>query len=521
MITTFNKTLLTLICLSMSVLMLVSCDKNDDDATTSDQVVLLSFGPTGAKHGDTLRFIGHNLDKVSSIKFTGNAAVVDQANFKTRTPDLILLIVPQAAEKGYVTLVTSQGDIVTKTQFNLSVLTTVASITAQARPGENVTINGTYLNWVTSVTFVRDKVVQTFVSKSYNQLVVKIPDDAETGPLVLRYLGTDSGNVQTTDTLRVTLPLSTTFAPNPVKHQTNVTITGTNLDLARKVSFTGVSTPVTTFVSQSPTQLVIKVPAATRKGKVTLEAASGVQTVSANDLDVVLPTVTNMTPNPIDPGTNVTVTGTNLDLVTSITFENRPAVTTFVSQSATQIVATTPVGMASGKITLAVLNSTVTVQSANILTITGGPPPPTVALPFYDEGVTTNWTSTGWIGGGWGGTVDYNNGTPVRVGAKSAKIAYAGGYGSPMQLGGNNINMSSYTTFKISIYGSAGTAGKKVKLVFNGAGGYEIVLGAEGQWTDYAIPLSSITAATSLSEIWIQEFSGVGFTIYVDAMGLN
>ena len=31
MITTFNKTLLTLICLSMSVVMLVSCDKDDDD----------------------------------------------------------------------------------------------------------------------------------------------------------------------------------------------------------------------------------------------------------------------------------------------------------------------------------------------------------------------------------------------------------------------------------------------------------------------------------------------------------
>jgi hypothetical protein len=81
--------------------------------------------------------------------------------------------------------------------------------------------------------------------------------------------------------------------------------------------------------------------------------------------------------------------------------------------------------------------------------------------------------------------------------------------------------MTPYTTFKISIYGTAGTAGKKVNIVFNGSGGYQITLGAEGQWTDYAIPLSSISAATSLAEIWLQEFSGVGFTIYVDAMGLN
>ncbi len=519
MIKTFNKTLLSISCLFMAVAGLVSCDKNDNN-TTSDKIELLSFGPTGAKHGDTLRFIGYNLDKVTSIKFTGINAVIDKAAFKLQQSDLILVIVPQAAEKGYVTLTTPQGDIVTKTQLNLAVTIAVTSITAQARPGENVTISGSYLNWVTKITFPRDKVVTSFVSQSFNQIVVKIPDNAETGRLDLRYLGTDSANL-TTDTLRVTLPVAVSFAPNPVKHQTNVTITGTNLDLTKKVIFTNVASPVTTFVSQSATQLVINVPAATKKGKVTLEAASGVQTVSAADLDVLLPSVTNMTPNPIAPGANLTVAGTNLDLVTSITFENRPAVTTFVSQTASQIVVATPVGMAAGKITLGVLNSTVTVQSANVLDILGGPPPPTVALPFYDEGVSTNWTNTGWIGGGWGGNVDFNNPTPVRVGAKSAKITYVGGYGSPMQLGGNNINMAPYTNFKISIYGGPGTAGKKVNIVFNGSGGYQITLGTEGQWTDYSIPRSSISAANTLSEIWIQEFSGVGFIIYVDAMGLN
>ena len=37
-----------------------------------------------------------------------------------------------------------------------------------------------------------------------------------------------------------------------------------------------------------------------------------------------------------------------------------------------------------------------------------------------------------------------------------------------MQLGGASISMSPYTTFKISIFGEAGTAGKKVNIVFNG-----------------------------------------------------
>ena len=258
--------LLALISVILSIGIVTSCDK-DDDEVTSDKIQLLSFGPTGAKHGDTIQFIGTNLNKVTAIHFTGTNAVVNQADFKKQTSDNIRLLVPQAAEKGYVTLKTPEGDIVSKSQFNIGVLTTVTSITAQARPGQNVTITGTYLNWVDKVTFSRDKVVTAFVSKTQTQLVVKVPDDAETGPLVLRFGGTDSANVQTADTLKVTLPVSSSFSPNPVKHATDLTITGTDLDLVKKVIFTSVTSPVTSFVSQTATQLVVKVPASTTKGK--------------------------------------------------------------------------------------------------------------------------------------------------------------------------------------------------------------------------------------------------------------
>ena len=86
-----------------------------------------------------------------------------------------------------MTLKTPEGDVVSKTQFNLGVATTVTAVTDQARPGGNITITGNYLNWVTKVTFTKDKVVETFVSQSINELVVTVPDDAETGPLILTY----------------------------------------------------------------------------------------------------------------------------------------------------------------------------------------------------------------------------------------------------------------------------------------------------------------------------------------------
>src|SRR5215203_1203705 len=110
--------LLVLISFVLSMGVVTSCDK-DDDEVTSDKIQLLSFGPTGAKHGDTIQFIGTNLNKVTAIHFTGANAVVNQTDFKNQTSENIRLLVPQSAEKGYVTLKTSEGDIVSKTQFNL------------------------------------------------------------------------------------------------------------------------------------------------------------------------------------------------------------------------------------------------------------------------------------------------------------------------------------------------------------------------------------------------------------------
>jgi hypothetical protein len=424
-----------------------------------------------------------------------------------------------AAEKGLVTLKTPEGDIVSKTQLNLGVTTAITAVSDWARPGEDITITGDFLNWVTKVTFAKDKVVETFVSKSLNQLVVTVPEDAETGPLILTYGGTDSAEVQSGDTLVVNTPVANGLAPLPVKHQTNLTITGTDLDLTRKIYFTGVSAPVTSFVSQSLNELVVNVPAGAKKGHLRLEAASGVQTISDVELEPLLPAVTAMTPNPIDPGADLTITGTNLDLVTSVTFDNAPAVTAFISQSPTQIVVTVPNGVLRGQVTLGVLNSTLTVLSPDILEITGSVPPPVIAFPIYDDAVTANWN--GWIGGGWGGTSDRNNTTPVREGTRSVRIDYSGGWGSPFQLGGASVNLTAYSSFKVSIYGGPGSGGKRINIGINAADAYTITL-VEGEWTDYAIPISTLTAATTLNEIWVKEYNGSGgFTIYVDALGLN
>mgnify|MGYP001426011297 CR=1 FL=1 len=428
----FLKPRLSVIMVIALAALVVSCSKDNDNKSSA--VELLSFGPTGAKHGDTLKFIGNNLDKVTAIEFTGNNAVVNQQDFKHQSSNLILLLVPSAAERGQVKLKTSQGEIVSKTQLDLEVVPSVSQLTSQARIGSNISISGSYLNWVSGVTFGNNKTVETFVTKSFDQLVVTVPEDAETGPLVLSYTGTKSDFFETTDTLYITLPA-----------------------------------------------------------------------------------VTSLSPNPVDPEGELTIEGTDLDLVEAVILENVDPVTDFVSQTPSKIVLIVPDGTARGAIKLDVINSSAIIQSEEVLEITGTAPPPALALTFYDDAVTSNWN--GWIGGGWGGTSNRDNTSPVREGTKSVKIDYSGGWGSPFQLGGANIDVSPYTQFKISVFGAPGSAGKKINIGINASDKYTIDV-VEGEWTDYAIPLSSLTTGP-LTEIWVKEFSGTGgFTVYIDALGL-
>ena len=94
-----NAPLLYLVGMLMFVVIMTSCDKDDDDVS-SDKVELLNFGPTGASPGDTLRFFGDNLQKVTAIQFTGNAAAtVEQKDFKTQTSELILLLATCSSRK--------------------------------------------------------------------------------------------------------------------------------------------------------------------------------------------------------------------------------------------------------------------------------------------------------------------------------------------------------------------------------------------------------------------------------------
>jgi hypothetical protein len=281
----FNIHLLWMTGIILSIGLATSSCQKDDSAVNNGMVELLSFGPSGVKLGDQITFIGKNLDKVTTIVLKGDS--VQSASFVSQSADNIVIIVPQKTERGAITLRTAQGNIVSKTVLDLLVPVTITSITPSVRPGDNITIAGNYLNWVSEVWFTKDLVVKTFVSKSMTQLVVKVPVEAQSGPLVINTGGVKPLSITSDKDLIVTLPAITSFDPIPVDIGANLTITGTNLDLTKQVIVKGAAAPITSFVSQTATQLVFKVPPLTSKGQITLVAYSGINIVSTTKLLIV------------------------------------------------------------------------------------------------------------------------------------------------------------------------------------------------------------------------------------------
>jgi len=512
---------LTLLLTLVGLVFLSSCEKDDEG---SGAVVLLSFGPSGVEHGEEITFFGQNMDAVTAIVFQPDVEVPKSA-FNSVTSDRIIVTIPEAAEAGIVILKTPSEDIETKTILNFEVPVIITSITEEAKPGTNITITGDKINWIESITFTSDLVVEKadFESQSITQLVVTVPMEAQTGFLIFATGGTEPLTFGSEEQLIVTLPVITSFSPTDIRHTDVLTIAGTDLDLVTSIVFAGNFT-TNTFVSKTATEIKVAVPTGTVKGKFTLMQASPVNVVSASDLTILLPVGTGISPKPAVPGVdNITITGTNLDLVGKLTLPsvaNPILAATFVSQSATQIVLAVPAEAKSGSIYYETIHGYSNNLGVTLVIPAPGPPP--LAITMYDETVAPgggNWS--------WSGTATVASGEQFYSGDVSFKFVSTGGGGA--SIGGmTSIDASGYGTFVFSLYGGPGTAGKQVAAILGDDSGdewgsYNAVNIVEGQWTEFRIPFTSYpTVNFTAIKRWIFKVeSDDPSTIYVDRVGFD
>lgn len=345
--------LVLLLVMALGISLFNGCKKDDDEPGDANRVVLSAFGPSPALRGGELTIIGKNLDRVTAVVLPEN---VDVTSFTTQTPTLIKLVIPEATQEGKIILESTDGDITSISELTISEPIEVTSFSPETvRPGDLLTIEGDYLNLITSIVFGVDQAVGDtgFVSQTKEKIEIIVPETAQSAPLQLHSLaegGTMPIIVETETPLLVTTPVGVSMAPNPVKAGTVLTISGTDMDLTKQILFQGTD-PVTVFESQSATSIELIVPENTHDGNVYLVPASGVQVPLETALEMTVPQITSFSPNPAKNGTNITVTGQDLDLIVSATFGGDRVGTIQGGGTATQITIGVPVDATEGSIT--------------------------------------------------------------------------------------------------------------------------------------------------------------------------
>lgn len=368
--------------LCMVTLFSASCDDDDD----SGGVMLNAFGPTPVIRGEEISFIGENLNRVTSIIIPNDITVTD---ITVESPSVIKITVPMNAMEGYVTLNYAGGSITTKTMIGfeepLLAEGIVVTPTGQAvRAGQTVTITvgeGNYLDNITAVTFtgsdatvteledgaaetpeayfVRNLSATTGLTES---LTVIVPKGAATGTLIL--VDTEENAYYTKDAVTVTQPTVTGLAPLTIKAGNPLVITGTDPDLVSAVVFTGGAAvragdvndkgeSIFTWDGTSGT-LTIVVPADSRDGTVILVPYAGenYSVTSGESITMVVPSGLSVAAESrFKAGFNVIISGTDLDLVTSLTFAGVDEATDF-SYTEGKITAAIPNTATDGVITL-------------------------------------------------------------------------------------------------------------------------------------------------------------------------
>lgn len=183
-----NISALFMTCLMLfSLVVYTSCEKSDDVDTNqmSGEIALNSFGPSPAMRGGELRFIGTNLDQVSSIDLPGAEGITD---IKKVSQYEVRITIPQTAQPGYVVLNTSKGEIQTKTPISYQEPISITDFSPKsAKAGDVIKIEGEYLNIIEEIIFADNVHVlkADFVSQSRQVIEVKVPVDAQTGKLIV------------------------------------------------------------------------------------------------------------------------------------------------------------------------------------------------------------------------------------------------------------------------------------------------------------------------------------------------
>lgn len=354
---TYKFPALWMMCLMLfSCLTFTACDNGDDEDTNQYKggISLNVFGPSPVSRGGVLRFLGSGMDKVTAVVIPGCDDITD---IEVVSDTEIRVTVPQTAQPGLVVLKTPKGDITTKTELTFTEpIALEAFAPAEVKPGSELTITGEYLNLIKEAIFADEVTVPAdeFVSQSRQEIKVIVPDSAQTGKFILSDGAEIPNWIYSEGELEVTLP--SVEAPLDLvdkKPGDVIRVSGKNFDLVKKVQMpNGDEVEFTMTASSEGDELTFTLPDNVSDGEVTVLPASDVKVVVAT---VVVATPSNVVAVPavnLRGGDMITLKGTNMDLVTDVTFPGVEEAVGLESQNSTEIKVLMPAAAISGDLQL-------------------------------------------------------------------------------------------------------------------------------------------------------------------------
>lgn len=322
------------------------------DLEYSEPIIFESFSPASAMPGDIITIKGDYLNNIREVIFEGNAYVTE---FEEQSRYELKVKVPAKAITGQFII----GDVneldnadgavanlfYAPSDLSIGDPTVASTDRGTVKAGGEIKVTGKHLEMIASLAF--GEVSSDFtVAEDGQSLETTLPDTAIDGELVLTsYAGKafKAGEYKTLVPSEITVTADTRF-----KAGLAAKIAGKDLDLVKSATLGGVAIEL-------DGNYAFTIPANAPDGVVTLTLANG-KTVDSDAIELVKPTITDVSPLDLYAGDgNVTVTGTDLDLVASASIGGKEE-TIAEGATETKLEIETTASSLSGKVALSLAN---------------------------------------------------------------------------------------------------------------------------------------------------------------------
>lgn len=368
-----NKSFLWLVLLLIcSTFAFTSCDRDDLNTDQyGNEISVLSYGPNPVLRGGVLTFKGANLDQITEIDLPG-AEAITSINVVTsgKNSEINIEVPAEKCEPGIVTLKTAKnGEIKTLTPITyIENLKFTGFYVGENKEnligsvGDVLTLEGDYLNNITSVIFANGYTMdaESFKSQTRYQIQLVIPAEAGEG----RFQISDGNNYMYSEgALSINAPeidANNAIGKSLIKAGETEVLRGTSLDQIASIELNGATVEAADFKSQTASEITFVISSKVADGEITAVTKSGIR-IPFGEITTVVPSQLVATPSPIKNGKEITISGKDMDLITGIAFPNAKE-SKLNKVETTKVTSTVPEDAQEGDITLSLDNGkTVTV----------------------------------------------------------------------------------------------------------------------------------------------------------------